>query len=126
MKHSPLCLEPQRNELRPILCATSMLASRSYHLKGARERRTKQSRHSPPCCPRTRAHWDTAQALKPGNWPSPTQPAAILLLPPSFLPSPSVPPAPHRLEGNVLGCLLSWRTLPRFSRNAAPSLAVLH
>lgn len=124
MEHSPLCLEPQRNELRPILCATSVLASSSYCLKGARERGTKQSCHSPSCCLRTGAQWDTVWALKPGNWPTPTQPAAVLLLPPSFLPSLSILTSSTQTGGQCPGFLP--QALPRFSRDAAPSLAVLH
>lgn len=106
MEHSPLCLEPQRNELRPILCATSVLASSSYCLKGARERGTKQSCHSPSCCLRTGAQWDTVWALKPGNWPPlPSQLRYFSFLPHSCPPW-AFSPAPHRLEDSVLGSFL--------------------
>lgn len=37
MKHSPLCLDPQHNELRSILSAMGILGSSSYCLKEKRK-----------------------------------------------------------------------------------------
>lgn len=55
---------------------------------------------------------------------TPTQPAAVLLLPPSFLPSLSILTSSTQTGRQCPGFLP--QALPRFSRDAAPSLAVLH